>query len=218
MKNNKKIIPFYGGDHPEMFEVERRCMDRDGVVINFLDKHLPVGKILDTGAGNGFTAEALMKKNRLIVPLEPNEKMIDKKRNLLWVKGVAQELPFKDNTFNGAYATWAFFFTDHKETDTGLKELYRVVRPDGPVIIIDNAGDDEFCSFSEINIASSPVWWQKRNFKVNILNTNYKFDSIEEARKLMNFYFGKKGQEVNKKVIAYKVAAYVCKNSCNLKL
>ena len=36
-------IPFYGGKQPEMFEIERRCMDREGVVTSYLQEHLPKG-------------------------------------------------------------------------------------------------------------------------------------------------------------------------------
>jgi hypothetical protein len=35
-----QLIPFYGGKYPYLFEIERRCMDRDGKVIRFLDQIL----------------------------------------------------------------------------------------------------------------------------------------------------------------------------------
>lgn len=35
--NSSKVIPFYGGLRPELFEIERRCMDREGKVIEYLD-------------------------------------------------------------------------------------------------------------------------------------------------------------------------------------
>ena len=52
------IIPFYGGRNPRLFEIERRCMDRGGLVIDFLTKTLPEGRILDIGAGNGFVGKS----------------------------------------------------------------------------------------------------------------------------------------------------------------
>ena len=208
MEKYNKIIPFYGGANPEIFKIERRCMDRDGVVIEFLNNFLPKGKILDLGAGNGFTALRLQTNNRIIIPVEPDEKMIDGSKKLLWVRGVAQELPFADSFFDGAYATWAFFFTGFKDSDRGLEELHRVVKDGGPDIIIDNAGNDEFSLYSERDIVSDPIWWKERDFEVNILETSYRFDSVEEGRKLMTFYFGDKGSNINKKEIEYKVAAY----------
>lgn|SRR5690625_4670671 len=111
MINNRssKIIPFYGGLKPELFEIERRCMDRDGKVIKYLDSFLPDGIVLDVGAGNGYTAEKLIRDNRLVIPMEPDEKMIDLSKNMIWSNGVAQSIPFHSNTFDAVYSTWAFF-------------------------------------------------------------------------------------------------------------
>lgn len=52
-------------------------MDRDGKVIQFLNSFLPNGIVLDVGAGNGYTAEKLIRENRIIIPMEPDEEMID---------------------------------------------------------------------------------------------------------------------------------------------
>jgi hypothetical protein len=51
------VIPFYGADDPAMFAIERAAMDRDGLVVRALDGLLPRGRVLDVGAGDGFTAE-----------------------------------------------------------------------------------------------------------------------------------------------------------------
>lgn len=150
MRNDKtsKVIPFYGGLQTELFEIERRCMDRDGKVIDYLDSILPNGLIIDVGAGNGYTAEKLLRENRLIIPMEPDEKMIDLNKNLIWSNGVAQTIPFHSNTFDAMYSTWAFFFDGIKDIEDGLKEVERVVKKGSPIVIIDNFGNDEFCSYS----------------------------------------------------------------------
>jgi ubiquinone/menaquinone biosynthesis C-methylase UbiE len=150
-----KIIPFYGADNPRLFAIERRCMDRAGKVIDYLNNLLPNGMILDIGAGNGFTAQKLTHLQRRIVALEPAGGMIDRQVSLPWTQGVAQELPFKANSFSGAYATWAYFFPTYNEYGTyGLKEIHRVVMPDHPLVIVDNAGGDEFCSLFERDLSS----------------------------------------------------------------
>jgi hypothetical protein len=46
---NVTVIPFYGADDPEMFAIERRAMDRDGLVPAALDALLPHGRVLDVG-------------------------------------------------------------------------------------------------------------------------------------------------------------------------
>ena len=87
----RKLIPFYGAQDRRLFEIERRCMDRDGVVVRRLDALLPPGAVLDVGAGDGHTAIRLARRDRRVVPLEPAAGMIDRGKPLPWVRGVAQE-------------------------------------------------------------------------------------------------------------------------------
>lgn len=205
---NSKIIPFYGGLNPDLFEIERRCMDREDKVIHYLNRTLPDGAILDVGAGNGYTAEKLSRENRQVIAMEPDEKMIDTTKNLIWSNGVAQSIPFHSNTFDAMYSTWAFFFEGIADIDEGLLEVERVVKDGGRIIIVDNYGEDEFCSFSPHDIASTLSEWVKRGFDYHIIDTEFIFDSVEEAKKLMSFYFGEPGNEVDKTRLEYKVVAY----------
>lgn len=207
------VIKFYAGENPEMFEIERRCMDRDGKVIEYLSQNLPKGLILDIGAGNGFTAGKLISEDRVIVPVEPDEKIIDSKKNLIWIKGIAQDLPFHNNIFDGAYSTWAFFFPSMgiEKVREGLSELNRVVKRDGKILIVDNAGKDEFFSLSNrklVDFESDDQFWKSVGFSHTIVNTSFKFDTKEEARKLLGFYFGEKGKQFNDTEVQYRVVAY----------
>ncbi|MBK3495026.1 class I SAM-dependent methyltransferase [Viridibacillus sp. YIM B01967] len=183
-------------------------MDRDNKVIKYLNEVLTNGIILDVGAGNGYTAEKLIREDRNVIAMEPDEKMIDLKGNLIWSNGVAQSIPFHSNTFDAMYSNWAFFFDGITDIDDGLTEVERVVRNGGRIIIIDNYGEDEFCSFSSHDISSMVSEWVKRGFDYHIINTEFIFDSVEEAKKLLTFYFGEKGNEVNKIRLEYKVVAY----------
>lgn len=207
------IIPFYGGNRPELFEIERRCMDREGKVISFLDKKLPSGLVLDIGAGNGFTAEKLEHGSRKVVAMEPDEAMVDLRKNLVWSKGTAQHIPFHSNTFHAAYATWAFFFDGVLDIEKGLYEVSRVVKEGGDIIIVDNYGEDEFCSFSPSNISSDVNEWVERNFDYHIIHTSFIFDTVDEAKRLLSFYFGEAGMNVTKREFEYKVVAYSKKNN-----
>jgi len=203
------VIPFYGGESPRLFEIERRCMDRDGKVLDFLHQHLPAGIVLDVGAGNGYTAERLTTPCRLVVALEPDSRMVDPRKHLVWARGVAQEIPFHDAAFHAAYATWAFFFEEVPTIEKGLAELHRVVKPGSPIFIVDNAGDDEFCALSPRNIASNRAWWRAHGFEQAIVHTSFRFDSLNEANELLAFYFGEEIRKKNHKTeIEYKVAVY----------
>jgi len=186
-------------------------MDKDGVVIEHLDQILPPGLVIDIGAGNGYTAALLTRSNRRVIPYEPSNNMIDRNQSLPWVRGIAQELPFRSNTFEGAYATWAYFFPAIGYGEEGLEELIRVVKSQRPICIVDNAGDDAFCSLFERDISSDSSWWHKRGFDSHILETSFKFDSIDEAQELLSFYWTLNGSKLGSKVdmeIEYKVVVF----------
>ncbi|NKB70591.1 MAG: methyltransferase domain-containing protein [Candidatus Latescibacteria bacterium] len=207
-----KIIPFYGTAHPHLFAIERRAMDKEGRVIDYLDPLLPSGMVLDIGAGNGYTAQKLTRPQRKVVALEPSADMIDTQTTLPWVQSVAQELPFPTDSFSGAYATWAYFFpTYHGYGQTGLDELHRIVKPKHPLVIVDNAGDDEFCRLFERDIASDAQWWQAQGFERHIIHTHYQFDSMDEAEELLAFYWSNNGRAEKSHAqlkIGYSVAVY----------
>jgi len=206
------VIPFYGGDDRRMFAIERRTMDRDGRVVEFLDGALPRGLVLDVGAGDGHTAELLTGDGRTVVAMEPDGRMIDRSKDLVWVRGAAQELPFHDDAFAGAYATWAYFLplTSDEDIVLGVRELERVVTDGGPVVIVDNAGGDEMTALSDRPIVGDDSRWRRFGFDVTVIETSFRFDSVEEARELMGFYFGAEtAVGIDATEIGFRVAAYV---------
>ena len=207
-----QVIPFYGSRSPRLFEIERRAMDRDGKLIDFLDRVLPAGRVLDVGAGDGFTAERLSRTDRVVVALEPDPGIVASARQLLWASGVAQDIPFHDRSFEAAYSTWAFFLSgvDPESLAQGLAEVERVVVPGGTIVVVDNAGDDEFTALSPRAIADDGSWWIGRGFERNVIDSAFQFDSLGEARELIGFYFGKDAADrVDSTAIEYKIAAYV---------
>jgi SAM-dependent methyltransferase len=183
------IIPFYGIDRPDLFAIERAAMDRPGRVIGRLDRLLPAGTIADIGAGDGFTAERLARPDRRIVAVEPARGMIATRRRLTWVQADAEALPFADGSLDGAYATWAYFFSRAFDPTPGLAELHRAVKPGGTIVIVDNAGDDEFTGLSAHDISADPRFWRNQGFGVEIVETVFAFESATDAWRLLDFYF-----------------------------
>jgi len=186
------VIPFYGAEQPELFAIERRAMDRDGLVLEALDRVLPARRVLDVGAGDGFTAEKLDDR-RTVIALEPSAAMIDRVDRLTWVRGEAAHLPFGNDTFDGAYATWAYFFSRDWDPTPGIAELDRVVRPGGPLAIIDNLGGDQFAAMSETDISADPAFWAAHGFACEPIDTAFRFDDLHEAERLLGSFFGERG-------------------------
>ena len=208
---NQKIIPFYGAEDPRLFAIEREAMDRDGVLVTHLDSRLGSGRVLDIGAGNGYTARILTSEARSVIPVEPALGMIGDGNGLPVVRGVAQELPFGSDTFDAAYATWAYFFPTVGYGEAGLSELDRVVRKGGMILICDNAGHDEFCALFERDISSDRDWWREAGFGIEVLDTAFRFKSLEEAAELLDFYSSFNGRSAGAQVsteVGYKIAVY----------
>lgn len=206
------LVPFYGSAERRLFEIERRCMDRDGLVESLLDAEMPAGRVLDVGAGDGHTAALLNRGARTVVALEPDPGMVSRERGLIWASGVAQDIPFHDDSFDGAYATWAFFLSgmDQQVLRAGLAEVTRVVLPGGPLVFIDNAGNDEFSALSPRPLSGGSSWWVDRGFEMRVLGSSFRFDSIGEARELLSFYFGDEAAaRVHSTEIGFNIAAYM---------
>lgn len=201
------VIPFYGAEQPEMFAIERRAMDRDGLVLKTLDRLLPAGRILDVGAGDGFTA-ARLRGRRSIVALEPSAGMIANVGFLSWVRGDAEQLPFADGMFDAAYATWAYFFSRDWDPTPGITELDRVVRPGGVLAIADNLGDDEFCSLADQDISADPAFWAAQGFHCEVIETCFRFEDRAEAERLLSFFFGDRGARAATAEIPFRVGLF----------
>lgn len=184
------VIPFYGAEDRDLFSIERAAMDRPGRVLDALDEILPSGTVLDIGAGDGFTALRLTRADRTVIALEPAAGMIEPSRPLPWVAAVAQHLPFADQVFDAVYATWAYFFPSNTDIRPGLQEAARVTRPDGRVVIVDNAGGDEFSEQATADLSTDLAYWRSAGFEVTIVETAFVFNSIEDAQRLLGHFFG----------------------------
>ena len=193
-----------------MFAIERTSMDRSGKVIRLLDETLPEsGRVLDVGAGDGFTAKALTTPSRVVVALEPSAGMVRAERPLRWCRGKAQALPFTDAAFEGAYATWAYFFLGYHDISPGLSEIRRVTKAGGPIVIVGNAGDDEFTELGGDKSVSDIDAWMKLGFDIAFIDTAFEFETLDDARRLLGFYFGEHGRRCDRLRIQFRVACFV---------
>jgi len=77
-------------------------------------------------------------------------------------------MPFHDGYFDGAYSTWAYFLPGVSK-DAGLTEACRCIRSGGLLVVIDNAGEDEFTCYSRRPITTDWSWYEKRGFTSNLI-------------------------------------------------
>ena len=203
------IIPFYGVDRPDLFAIERQSMDASGRVIRALDDRLPdSGWVVDVGAGNGFTARRLTSPTRHLLALEPARKMIRVRQTAVWVQGDAEHLPLADGSVDAAYATWAYFFSRGFDPTPGLAELHRVVRAGGPLLVVENLGGDELTALAEHDITADVQFWDNQGFDMETIETSFEFDDLDQARRLLQFYFGERGVEAAKPSLSFRVGLF----------
>ncbi|MEU9202224.1 demethylmenaquinone methyltransferase [Streptomyces sp. NPDC048332] len=105
----------------------------------------PAEKVLDLAAGTATSSLPFAATGAYVVPCDFSIGMLreGKKRHswLPFTAGDATKLPFRDETFDAV--TISFGLRNVQDTDAALRELYRVTKPGGRVVI---------CEFSQ------PVW------------------------------------------------------------
>ncbi|KOG28487.1 demethylmenaquinone methyltransferase [Streptomyces resistomycificus] len=105
----------------------------------------PAQKVLDLAAGTATSSLPFARTGAYVVPCDFSLGMLQVgKRKHTWLPftaGDATKLPFRDDTFDAV--TISFGLRNVQDTDAALREMYRVTKPGGRVVI---------CEFSH------PTW------------------------------------------------------------
>lgn len=101
----------------------------------------PGERILDLAAGTGDSSRGFLKHGAVVTGLDLSSNMLAIAQTKLAgmaftaVQGSAYEMPFRDNSFDGA--TCAFGIRNMPDTARALGELFRVIRPGGRLVILE---------------------------------------------------------------------------------
>lgn len=97
----------------------------------------PAQKVLDLAAGTATSSQPFARAGAYVVPCDFSLGMLQvgKGRHpwMPFTAGDATKLPFKDDTFDAV--TISFGLRNVHETDQALREMYRVTKPGGRVVI-----------------------------------------------------------------------------------
>lgn len=103
----------------------------------------PAAAVLDIGCGTGRHAHALKSLGYRVTGLDLSEVLLsearlsDDKGQVVWINGDMRELPFEDNTFDATVNLFTSFgyFDDYNDNIKVLKEIRRVLKPEGRFLI-----------------------------------------------------------------------------------
>ncbi len=131
--------------HPEVYELENRAVDRDQRIEAAMRSVLDWSgrDVLDLGCGTGFHLPRWAYDARSVTGVEPNAALasIARRRTsrlgtVQVLQGAAQRIPLPDASVDLVHARWAYFFGPGCEP--GLAEVSRVVRRGGAAFVVDN--------------------------------------------------------------------------------
>jgi demethylmenaquinone methyltransferase/2-methoxy-6-polyprenyl-1,4-benzoquinol methylase len=99
----------------------------------------PGDRVLDTCCGTGDLAVEAERRGGRVVGLDFSQQMLERARRksgtIEWVRGDALQLPFVDGEFDAA--TVGFGVRNLDDLDRGLRELWRVLRAEGKVAVLE---------------------------------------------------------------------------------
>ncbi|MEU9196264.1 demethylmenaquinone methyltransferase [Streptomyces hundungensis] len=105
----------------------------------------PAQKVLDLAAGTATSSRPFAAAGAYTVPCDFSLGMLkvgkERRPHMPFTAGDATKLPFRDDTFDAV--TISFGLRNVQDTDAALREMYRVTKPGGRVVI---------CEFSQ------PTW------------------------------------------------------------
>ncbi len=108
--------------------------------------------ILDLGCGTG-TLTVMLKRDFSsvqIVGLDPDPKVLRRARikatraavSVQFDQGFADELPYKDGSFDRVFSSFMFHHLEEDERQKMLREVLRVLKPGGSFHLLDFVADD----------------------------------------------------------------------------
>ena len=108
--------------------------DPYAVVFEAVSERTP-GHVLEIGCGRGELAERMSRELKAsVVAVDQSERMVEltAARGVEAIVADAQDLPFHDGIFDCAVAAWMLYHV--QDLEQALRELRRVLRPDGRLV------------------------------------------------------------------------------------
>lgn len=213
----------------QIYDNFSQAQDYGDLIIQEISK-IVKGDVLDFGCGTGKIILKLLEKNLDIslTGLDISENQLDILRNKIptnkYVNLIcynSNNLPFTDNTFDFVISSWVLgTVEDNDKRDLILKELKRILKKNGLLILIENWHNDEFEKIIRgvnlINkIDSYDFGIKKNNFKIyKQLETKFHFKELITAKEIFSSIWNKTvAARIQSNEISHLVRIYILINN-----
>ena len=181
--------------------------DTHGELAAHIDKvTADASTIVDIGTGTGRLAIPLCRAGKRVHGVDTAKAMLDVAASKLdgcegqWALSVgdARDLPIAGGWADVAVAGWVYghfteFWPDTWEADltTAIGEMDRVVKPGGSQVVIDTLGTAVTePAAPTIKLAEYHEHLEAVGFERTVLQTDYRFASVEESIELLDWFVG----------------------------
>lgn len=214
MPEQSEVYQNYAQDYERLIAKE----DYRGNILAAIQSRIDLNNLViaDIGAGTGRFTRMLQPYAKDILGLDLSMQMLRVAKTLLrtqsqsgWYLSGAdnRNLPIAANAVDLAIAGWSFghatvWYEDmwKKEISLSIMELLRIVRPGGTAMVFETlgSGSDEPGPPTKTLADYYTYLEQDLGFEKIIIETDYRFSSLEEAEELSRFFFG---DELGDKVV-----------------
>ena len=197
---------------PDVYDRLSASQDRGNKILKFISRNTNLnGKtVLDIGAGTGRFSIPLASKARLLYALDNSNTMLKilrekirkrKIKNIRVLKSGFEKIPLPDESVDIIVSFWSFP-VHSKNWDRDFREIKRVLRKDGRIIIIDNHYDGEYKrikkriedpkhnkTFSKFS-HDTHRWFFSRGFRHGVVDILVDFRSKRNVEEVCSKFFG----------------------------
>jgi len=189
------------GGRPDLYELENRAIDPDGLVLAAMRRLAPwAGRTLvDLGCGSGYWLPGYAAEASEVIGVEPDPALLaaararDRRARVL--AGSAEHIPLDDASVDVAHARFAYFWPPRCQP--GLTEVLRVLRPGGTLVVVDN--DQRAGEFAGLLRAAgnqalgqadvTDAWWAARGAIRAEVMSRWEFGSRSDLAAVLGLEF-----------------------------
>jgi SAM-dependent methyltransferase len=205
----RAILPAWTDLDPTLHARLGEVIDPDRKVLAALERIVPLtGKrIADVGTGIGHYPMLLARRTGRTYGVESDPVLLDVARqratashqpNLRIVEGGLDQLPLRDEAVD---IVLCGLIEANDASLPGIKELLRVIRPGGRLVVIGYYGRDQVASLMEPEVVAHAFdatqrrtgWWLRHGFKIKVVHSRLDISDPVTAMELLPRLYGDRG-------------------------